>query len=441
MQSGRAAVSSNRDTSASQQLFARAQMLIPGGVNSPVRAFKAVGGQPLFIARADGSKVFDIDGNSYIDYVGSWGPMIMGHNHPAIREAVVKAAERGLSYGAPTAAEVRLAELICSMNPNVDMVRLVNSGTEAVMGALRLARAFTGRQKIIKFAGCYHGHTDSMLVKAGSGAMTMAEPDSLGVPIAVAQDTLVCRFNNLDKVSELLAQNDVACVIVEPVAANMGVVLPTVDFLAGLRTLCDQYGALLVFDEVITGFRLAPGGAQQYFNVSADLVTYGKIIGGGMPVGAYGGRKEIMQLVSPSGGVYQAGTLSGNPIATAAGIAQLELLQDGAVYLQLKSLAGRLAEGLSTVCREAGLVAHVTNIESLLCAFFSIESAQDYDDVRQADTSLYAKYFSMMLEQSVYLAPSQFEAMFISAAHTDDDIDQTLERAELVVSRIMKEGK
>ncbi|MDR2957294.1 MAG: glutamate-1-semialdehyde 2,1-aminomutase, partial [Coriobacteriales bacterium] len=335
----------------SQTLFERAVQVMPGGVNSPVRAFKAVGGNPLFISHADGSRIFDVDGNSYIDYVGSWGPMILGHNHPVICAAVTQACQNGLSYGAPTEAEVLLAEKIVSMVPGVDMVRMVNSGTEAVMSALRLARAYTGREKIIKFAGCYHGHTDSMLVKAGSGALTYGQPDSLGVPAVVAADTLVASYNDLDAVEQLMQNQDVACVIVEPVAANMGVVLPKDGFLAGLRSLCDRYQALLIFDEVITGFRLAPAGAQEFYQVKADIVTYGKIIGGGLPVGAYGGSSDVMTLVSPSGPVYQAGTLSGNPIAMAAGLAVLNVLADTSVYQYINRLAEHLAAGLVTITK------------------------------------------------------------------------------------------
>ena len=406
---------------------------MPGGVNSPVRAFKAVGGNPLFIDRAEGSRVYDADGNEYIDYVSSWGPLILGHNDAAVREAVTKAAQKGMNFGAPTEAEVKLAEKIIAFAPGVEMVRMVNSGTEAVMSALRLARAYTGRRKVIKFEGCYHGHADSMLVRAGSGALTMSVPDSSGVSEHAAGDTLVASYNDLDGVEGFLKKNDVACVIVEPVAANMGVVLPKDGFLSGLKELCGVYGALLVFDEVITGFRLCRGGAQEYYGVRADLVTYGKIIGGGMPVGAYGGRKEIMELVAPSGPVYQAGTLSGNPVAMAAGLAQLETLENESVYSHINMMGGKLADGLSAIARKSGLTACVNRIGSLVSLFFGIDSAGDYASVKKADAELYARYFHGMLNEGVYLAPSQFEAVFVSRAHTERDIDETLRKVERVV--------
>ena len=389
---------------------------MPGGVNSPVRAFKAVGGTPLFISRAKGSKIYDADGNEYIDYVSSWGPLILGHNNAAIREAVTKAAQKGMSFGAPTEAEVKLAEKIRTFVPGVEMVRMVNSGTEAVMSALRLARAYTGRQKLIKFEGCYHGHSDSMLVEGG--------------------DTLIALYNDLAGVEELLKKNEVACVIVEPVAANMGVVLPKEGFLSGLKELCGIYGALLLFDEVITGFRLCKGGAQEYYGVRADLVTYGKIIGGGMPVGAYGGKKEIMELVAPSGPVYQAGTLSGNPVAMAAGLAQLEALEDQNVYSHINRIGEKLACGLYAIVQNSGLKACVNRIGSLACLFFGIESAYDCKSAKKADTGLYARYFHGMLDKGVYLAPSQFEAVFVSLAHTENDIDETLNKAEWVIGKM-----
>jgi glutamate-1-semialdehyde 2,1-aminomutase len=418
----------------SKTLFDRAINVIPGGVNSPVRAFKAVGGHPLFINNANGSKIYDADGNEYIDYVCSWGPLILGHNNAAIRDAVATAIQRGLSFGAPTEAEVKLSEKIISFVPGLEMVRMVNSGTEAVMSALRLARACTGRRKIIKFEGCYHGHADGMLVKAGSGALTAGVPNSAGVPEIIAVYTLVAPYNDLAGVEELLKKRDTACVIVEPVAANMGVVLPKDGFLSGLKELCGVYGALLVFDEVITGFRLCKGGAQEYCGVSADLVTYGKIIGGGMPVGAYGGRKELMELVAPSGPVYQAGTLSGNPIAMAAGLAQLEALDNNDVYNHIDSMGERLAAGLSEITRRYQLKARVTRTGSLACLFFGIDCADDYKSVKKADTELYAKYFHGMLDKGVYLAPSQFEAMFVSYAHTENDIDETLDRFDFTAN-------
>jgi glutamate-1-semialdehyde 2,1-aminomutase len=420
----------------SKALFERAVTVMPGGVNSPVRAFKAVGGNPVFIDRAEGSRIYDADGNNYIDYVSSWGPLILGHNNSAILEAVLRTAKNGMSFGAPTEAEVKLAEKIISFTPNVEMIRMVNSGTEAVMSALRLARAYTGRKKVIKFEGCYHGHTDSMLVKAGSGALTTGEPDSLGVSGAVASDTLIASYNDLTTVEELLQKNDTACVIVEPVAANMGVVLPKEGFLRGLKELCETYGALLVFDEVITGFRLGKGGAQEYYGVACDLVTYGKIIGGGLPVGAYGGRKEIMKLVSPSGPVYQAGTLSGNPVAMAAGLTQLEILEKQDVYAHINCLGEKLSAGLKEIVRNKGVKACVNNIGSLVCLFFGIEKAENYQSVKKADTALYALYFHELLKKGIYIAPSQFEAMFISYAHTQKDIDETLNKAEQAINNL-----
>jgi glutamate-1-semialdehyde 2,1-aminomutase len=421
----------------SKTLFERAVQIMPGGVNSPVRAFKAVGGNPLFIDRAEGSKIYDADGNEYIDYVCSWGPIIFGHNNAAIRDAATIAAQKGMSFGAPTEAEVKLAEKIISYVPSVEMVRMVNSGTEAVMSALRLARAYTGRQKVIKFEGCYHGHADSMLVKAGSGALTLCEPDSAGVSENITQDTLVASYNDLASVEELLKKKNIACVIVEPVAANMGVVLPKEGFLKGLKELCGTYGTLLIFDEVITGFRLCKGGAQEYYGVLADIVTYGKIIGGGMPLGAYGGKKEIMELVAPSGPVYQAGTLSGNPIAMAAGLAQLEALEQQDIYAHIDKLCEKLAKGLLEIAQNCGIKSCVNRIGSLCSLFFGIENAYDYKSVKKADTELYAKYFRGMLDENVYLAPSQFEAMFISYAHTEKDIDKTLESAEKIIEQVV----
>jgi len=420
----------------SKKLFERAVKIIPGGVNSPVRAFKAVGGNPLFIDRADGSKIYDVDGNEYIDYVCSWGPMILGHNNKEIREAVINAVQNGLSFGAPTEAEAKLAEKIISFVPSVEMIRMVNSGTEAVMSALRLARAYTKRRKIIKFEGCYHGHADSMLVKAGSGALTLGEPDSPGVSETVAGDTHIAVYNDLASVEELLKKNDVACVIMEPVAVNMGVVLPNDGFLSGLKELCGAYGALLVFDEVITGFRLCKGGAQEYYGVTADIVVYGKIIGGGMPVGAYGGKREIMELVAPSGPVYQAGTLSGNPVAMAAGLAQLTVLDNPDIYAHINKMGKKLADGLSDIARRYQQKVRVNQIGSLVCLFFGIDNADDYASVKKADTARYAEYFHGILNDGVYLAPSQFEAMFVSSAHTESDIDNTLDRAERVMKRL-----
>jgi len=408
----------------SEDFHARAVQVIPGGVNSPVRAFGAVGGNPRYVRAAKGSRLTDVDGQEYLDYVGSWGPMILGHAHPKVLAAVATAIGDGLSFGASTEREVIMAELIVSMVESVEMVRMVNSGTEAVMSALRLARGFTGRDRIIKFAGCYHGHSDSMLVKAGSGALTGGRPDSRGVTAGTAQDTLVAEYNDLASVQNLLElyPSEIAAIIVEPVAANMGVVLPAPGFLPGLRKLCDDHGSLLIFDEVITGFRLAAGGAQQYFGVSADLVTYGKIIGGGLPVGAYGGRKMIMEQVAPTGGVYQAGTLSGNPVAMAAGIATLtELRENPSIYSQIESRARRLADGF-----RAQRPCTVNQIGSLVCPFFTDRPVCDFHSAMSSDTKRYADYFQHMLAEGFWLAPAQYEAMFIASTHTDADIDRTI---------------
>ena len=416
----------------SEELFARAKAHIPGGVNSPVRAFGSVGMTPPFIARGKGSRLWDEDGREYIDFVGSWGPMILGHAHPAVEEAVAKAVRDGLSFGAATRREVEMAELICSSVPGMEMVRMVNSGTEAVMSALRLARGFTGREKIIKFAGCYHGHTDAMLVKAGSGVLTQGLPGSAGVPEGCTKDTLTAVYNDLTGVEQLFSADPdgIAAVIVEPVGANMGVVPPAEGFLSGLRQLCDRYGALLIFDEVITGFRLALGGAQEYFGVRADLLTYGKIIGGGMPVGAYGGRKELMSLVAPLGGVYQAGTLSGNPVAMAAGLAQLRLLKDTPnFYDDLNNTAERFFSGLREVFAASGKGFSLNHVGSLGCVFFTDKTVQNYEDAQSSDTGRFTEYFRRMLAKGVYLAPSQFEAMFLSSAHTEEDLARTLDAA------------
>lgn len=413
----------------SEELFERAVKRIPGGVNSPVRAYGAIGETPRFIQGAVGSKIFDVDGNSYTDYIGSWGPMILGHNHPAIREAVIKASENGLSFGCATAKEVEMAEFICERIPHVEMIRMVNSGTEAVMSAIRVARGFTGKDKIIKFAGCYHGHTDAMLVSAGSGVMTSGVPDSAGVPKGCTQDTMIAVYNDLESVEELLTESkdQVAAVIVEPVGANMGVVPPADGFLQGLRTLCDAHGALLIFDEVITGFRLKFDGAAGFYGVTPDLVTYGKIIGAGMPVGAYGGRKEIMEKVSPAGPVYQAGTLSGNPIAMAAGLAQLKILyEDPEIYTRLYQKGEMMFEGIRRIFLENNIPYQVNSVASLGCIFFTENKVTDYASAKTSDTDAFAKYFKYMLNHGVHLAPSQFEAMFLSNAHTNEDIEAAL---------------
>ncbi len=414
----------------SEELFDRAVKVIPGGVNSPVRAYGAIGIAPRFIDRADGCHIYDVDGKEYVDYIDSWGPMILGHNFPEVKESVLKACEKGLSFGCATAIEVEMAEFICDHIPHVDMVRMVNSGTEAVMSAVRVARGFTGKNKIIKFTGCYHGHSDAMLVSAGSGVMTSGVPDSAGVPKGCTEDTMTAVYNDLDSVRALMEQADgqTAAVIVEAVGANMGVVPPKKGFLEGLRKLCDEYGALLIFDEVITGFRLAFGGAAEYFGVTPDLVTYGKIIGAGMPVGAYGGRREIMELVSPVGKVYQAGTLSGNPIAMAAGLTQLKYLYEHQeIYKNLEEKGKRLYGGMKKILAEKNLPYHINHVSSLGSLFFTEQEVVDYTSAKSSDTKAFSEYFKGMLAQGIHMAPSQFEAMFLSVAHTDEIIDQTLE--------------
>lgn len=414
----------------SEELFDRAVKVIPGGVNSPVRAYGAIGIAPRFIDCADGCHIYDVDGKEYVDYIDSWGPMILGHNFPEVKESVLKACEKGLSFGCATAIEVEMAEFICDHIPHVDMVRMVNSGTEAVMSAVRVARGFTGKNKVIKFAGCYHGHSDAMLVSAGSGVMTSGVPDSAGVPKGCTEDTMTAVYNDLDSVRALMEQADgqTAAVIVEAVGANMGVVPPKKGFLEGLRKLCDEYGALLIFDEVITGFRLAFGGAAEYFGVTPDLVTYGKIIGAGMPVGAYGGRREIMELVSPVGKVYQAGTLSGNPIAMAAGLTQLKYLYEHQeIYKDLEEKGKRLYGGMEKILAEKNLPYHINHVSSLGSLFFTEQEVVDYTSAKSSDTKAFSEYFKGMLAQGIHMAPSQFEAMFLSVAHTDEIIDQTLE--------------
>lgn len=413
----------------SEQLFERAVKHLPGGVNSPVRAFLSVGGSPRFIESADGAYIYDVDGNKYTDYINSWGPMILGHNHEVIRKAVIEAAQKGLSYGAATEVEVEMAELLCEIVPCFEMVRMVNSGTEAVMSAIRAARGYTRRSKIIKFEGCYHGHSDGLLVKAGSGVMAAGIPDSLGVPSNVVKDTLQAKYNDLDRVIELFEQNkdEIAAIIVEPVAANMGVVLPQDGFLQGLRELCTKHRSLLIFDEVITGFRLSLSGAQGYYNVMPDLATFGKIIGGGMPVGCYGGRREIMEMVAPVGPVYQAGTLSGNPVAMAAGMAQLKYLKEHPeVYTKINELGEYFRNKVDELFGRYNLKYQVTGIGSLACLFFTNSKVTDYETAKMADTKEYARYFRFMLEHGVYIAPAQFEAMFFSYAHTHQDVEDTI---------------
>lgn len=413
----------------SEKLFGRAVKCIPGGVNSPVRAYGAIGIAPRFIQRAAGSRIYDADGNSYIDFIDSWGPCILGHNDGRIREAVTEACSRGLSFGCATETEVEIAEFICEHISSIEMVRMVNSGTEAVMSALRAARGFTGRDKVIKFAGCYHGHSDAMLVSAGSGVMSSGVPDSAGVTPGCVQDTMTAVYNDLDSVKELLEENpgQVAAVIVEPVGANMGVVLPKDGFLQGLRTLCDQHQTLLIFDEVITGFRMGFTGAQGYYHVTPDLTTYGKIIGAGMPVGAYGGRKDIMEQVAPVGPVYQAGTLSGNPIAMAAGLAQLRILQsEPEIYQKLEDMGNRFYGAMKEMAEENQIPCQVNHIQSLGCLFFTKDPVTDYASAKKADTGQYAAYFKHMLKSGIHLAPAQFEAMFLSAAHSEEDISFVL---------------
>ena len=408
----------------SEQLFEAAQKVMPGGVNSPVRACRSVGTYPRFLDRGLGSHVWDVDGKEYIDLIGSWGPLILGHCCEVVEQAVSEAIRKGLSFGAPTAAEVDMAELVCDMT-GIQMVRMVNSGTEAVMSALRLARGATGRSKIIKFAGCYHGHTDAMLVKAGSGALTGGAPDSAGVPAEIAGDTLTANYNDLNSVEVLLKANpgQVAAVIVEPVAANIGVVPPRPGFLQGLRKLCDESGTLLIFDEVITGFRLAPGGAQEYYGVRADLVTYGKIIGGGMPVGAYGGSRKLMEQVAPLGPVYQAGTLSGNPVAMAAGLAQLRILKSmPEIYENLERRGAMLEKGLKEAL--SGIPVQVNRVGSLLTVFFTDKPVTGYDAARSSDLERFRRWYLGLLVQGIYAAPSQFEAMFLCNAHTDEEIER-----------------
>jgi glutamate-1-semialdehyde 2,1-aminomutase len=413
------------------RLFERAQAVIPGGVNSPVRAFRSVGGQPLFIKSGSGARVRDVDGNEYIDFVGSWGPLILGHAHPAVVEAIQRAARGGSSFGAPTEAEVELAELIAELVPGIQMVRLVSSGTEATMSAIRLARGFTGRDKIVKFDGCYHGHADGLLVKAGSGPLTLGIPDSPGVPAGLAGETISVGYNNLDAAQRTFEQfgPQIAAVIVEPIAGNMGVVPPADGFLSGLRQLTERAGALLIFDEVITGFRVGLSGAQGRYRVTPDLTCLGKIIGGGLPVGAYGGRREILEKMAPVGPIYQAGTLSGNPIAVAAGLATLKLLREPGMYDGLEVLGKRLSSGLAGAAASSGVAMTSNRVGSMMTGFFTDQPVTDYENARRSNTERYAQFFRGMLERGVYLAPSQFEAAFVSLAHTEADIDRVIQAA------------
>ncbi len=416
----------------SQTLFERAKAHIPGGVNSPVRAFKAVGGTPVFIDRSEGAYVYDCDGKRYIDYVLSWGPMIMGHNHPHVREAVVRQSEKGLSFGAPTELEIQLADRICEIMPNMDLVRMVNSGTEATMSAIRLARGVTGRDTIVKFEGCYHGHSDSLLVKAGSGALTLGVPSSPGVPASLADHTMTLTYNDSDRVRDAFAQHgdSIACVIVEPVAGNMNCIPPQPGFLETLREVCTQHGAVLILDEVMTGFRFGLHGAQGYFGIEADLTCLGKVVGGGMPVGAFGGKREIMEQIAPLGPVYQAGTLSGNPIAMAAGLATMEIISEPGFYDALFAHTTALCEGMQTAADAAGVPFTTNHAGTMFGGFFTGESSvSNYTQVMNCDTEAFNRFFHHMLELGVYLAPASYEAGFMSAAHTDDDIQATVDAA------------
>ena len=420
------------------ELYRRALGMIPGGVNSPVRAFKAIGISPTFIERAKGSKIWDVDGNEYIDYVGSWGPMILGHAHPRIVAALKMITTKGTSFGAPTPLEVELAIKVKKAFPSMELVRMVSSGTEAVMSAIRVARGYTGRNKILKFEGCYHGHGDSLLVKAGSGATTLGIPDSLGIPEDLAKHTLTALYNDLKSVKVLVSQypGQIACIIVEPIAGNMGVVLPERGFLEGLRKICDEEGILLLFDEVITGFRVANGGAQELYGIRADLTCLGKIIGGGLPVGVYGGKEKIMERVAPLGGVYQAGTLSGNPLAMTAGIETLELLKSKKIYQDLEKKTSYLTENISRIAEEKGIPLSINYTKGMFTLFFTEGPVRDYRTAKMSDTKRFAQFFIEMMEQGIYLPPSQFEAWFISLAHTQKDLDRTIEACDMAFKRI-----
>jgi glutamate-1-semialdehyde 2,1-aminomutase len=421
-------------SSRNQQLFEQSQRLIPGGVNSPVRAFRSVGGTPVFFKKGAGSRLWDEDGKEYIDYVGSWGPMILGHAHPEVIAAVQKSAENSLSFGAPTALELEMAELITEIVPSMEQVRLVSSGTEATMSAIRLARGYTGRSKILKFEGCYHGHADSLLVKAGSGALTFGQPSSAGVPPELAAHTLTLPYNDNAAVESLFAQigDEIACVIVEPVVGNMNLIVPQNGFLQMLRDQCTKHGAVLIFDEVMTGFRVALGGAQALYGITPDLTTLGKVIGGGLPVGAFGGRKDIMNCLAPLGPVYQAGTLSGNPVAVSAGLATLRLIQAPGFHERLSAQTAKLVQGLATVAKEAGIAFSAQHVGGMFGIYFSADCPTSYDAVMRSDKEAFNRFFHGMLDEGVYFAPSAFEAGFVSAAHTDEDIEKTLAAARKV---------
>jgi len=422
----------------SQSLYARAVKVIPGGVNSPVRACKSVGADPLFIDRADGCLIYDADGNRFIDYIGSWGPMILGHRHPAVVQAITAVLERGTSFGAPTDLEIQLAEMVIDAVASVDVVRMVNSGTEATMSAIRLARGVTGRDLVIKFDGCYHGHADTLLVAAGSGVATLGIPGSPGVPQDVAKHTLSLPFNDIEAVQQVMDEkgDQVACVIIEPVAGNMGLVPPAAGFLEALRTVTEKHGVILIFDEVMTGFRVAYGGAQALYGITPDLSCFGKVIGGGLPVGAYGGKKEIMSQIAPQGSIYQAGTLSGNPIAMIAGIATLEQLKKEGVYEALEEKSGRLAAGLAEAARKSGIAARVDHVGSMLGMFFTDRDVANFEDAKTCDLERFTAFYQGMRQQGIYLAPSQFEVLFLSAAHSDEHIDATISAAQQVLAQL-----
>ncbi len=417
------------NTTKSKQLFTTAKKFIPGGVNSPVRAFKSVGGDPIFIERGEGSKFYDVDGNEYIDYIGSWGPHLFGHNPPFIKKALIEAFEKGTSFGAPTEMEVKMAQLITDLVPSMEMVRMVNSGTEATMSAVRAARGYTGRDKFIKFEGCYHGHADHFLIKAGSGALTFGVPTSPGVTKANASDTLLADYNNINSVKELVTQyrGQIAAIIIEPIAGNMGVVQANEDFLVELRGICNEEGIVLIFDEVMSGFRVAAGGAQEILGIKPDLSTFGKIIGGGLPVGAFGGKREIMEMLSPSGPVYQAGTLSGNPLAMAAGFAALSYIKEHPeIYVQLEKASMYLENGFKENLKSIGKNYAMNRVGSMMCMFFTEKPVNDFKSALTSNTELYGKYFHEMLKRGIYLAPAQFEALFVSTVHTKEDLDKTI---------------
>jgi glutamate-1-semialdehyde 2,1-aminomutase len=419
------------ESNKSKLLFERAQRVIPGGVNSPVRAFRAVGRQPLFISSAEGATITDADGNTYIDYIGSWGPMILGHAHPVVIEAIRQATASGTSFGAPTEIEIEIAELICEAYPSIEKIRLVSSGTEATMSAIRVARGFTGRDKVIKFEGCYHGHSDSLLVKAGSGLATFSTPDSAGVPQDFTRNTLIAQFNDAEELGRIFSEqgSEIACIIIEPIAGNMGCVPPAPGYLEEVRRITEAHGALLIFDEVMTGFRVAFGGAQQLYGITPDLTCLGKIIGGGLPAAAFGGREEVMNCVAPVGPVYQAGTLSGNPLAVTAGLTTLRLLQQINPYEQLERASAKLEQGLLDAARQAGVAATTNRVGSMLTAFFTDAKVIDWNSAKASNTEAYAQFFRKMLEAGIYLAPSQYECAFVGIAHTDEQVEKTIAAA------------